>query len=81
MADIEGLKREVHETMGVMERAAVTVINMRDAIAGLTEQLRLCGVAENAAIAEAMAALDKGQKDLQEALTPSQGGSLGGIEE
>ncbi len=79
--DIEGLKREVHETRAVMERAAVAVINMRDAINSLTEQLKLCGVAENEVIAEAMASLDRGQKDLQEALTPSVGGSLGGTEE
>ncbi len=79
MADIEALRLEVHQTRAVIDRAVVAFINLRDKIAALIEQLKNCGVDEQAAIAEAVASLDQGQKDLEDAL--GTGGSMGGVEE
>ncbi len=79
MADIEGLRLEVHQTRAVIDRAVVAFHNLRDKVAALIEQLKLCGVDEQAAIAEAVASLDQGQAELEAAL--GTGGSLGGVEE
>ncbi len=79
MADIEGLKLEVHQTRAVIDRAVVAFHNLRDKISELVERLKNCGLDEQAAIAEAVASLDQGQAELEAAL--GTGGSLGGVEE
>ncbi len=79
MTQVEDLRREVHETRAVIDRAVVAFINLRDKIAALIEQLKNCGLDEQAAIAEAVASLDQGQADLEAAL--GTGGSMGSVEE